>query len=135
MHLIVGGQFFAGKDKKNMEADARRQCLQKSGFVVPPGLCHQAAHPVAVYRAFEFFLGHRETYLEFFSRLASIFSTIPHSLLCLLFALIYGLVYDPEGKNRKRFPFTEKRINMLLSFEPLIYLESMTNGVRVLDIT
>ena len=37
-------------------------------------------------------------------------------------------------KNRIRFPNLEKRINMLLFFEPLIYFESITNGYCVLMI-
>jgi hypothetical protein len=41
---------------------------------------------------------------------------------------IYNIVDDTYRKNRKRFPVKEKRVNMLLSFEPLINLESITNG-------
>jgi hypothetical protein len=42
------------------------------------------------------------------------------------------LVNEPYRKNRKRFPFKEKRVNMLLSLEPLIYSESITNGEKIL---
>ena len=37
-------------------------------------------------------------------------------------------VNELYGENRKRFPGKEKRMNMLLSLEPLIYFESITNG-------
>jgi hypothetical protein len=67
---------------------------------------------VTVYRPAEFLFGHRK----------------PCS---------YGRAFISAGgsdakafyrKNRKRFPFTEKRINMLLALQPLVCFKSITNG-------
>lgn len=49
-----------------------------------------------------------------------------------IFANCDYFVHHTYGKNRIRFPGKEKRINMLLSLEPLIYFESITNGESIL---
>ena len=82
-------------------------------LVQPPRLHHQPAYAVAVYRAFKFLLRYRKA---------------RHGRRRAAFQRRGNKIYQPDGKNRKRFPFKEKRINMLLSLEPLIYLESITNG-------
>ena len=85
-------------------------------FIEPPGLCHQPADAVAVHRATKLLFGHRKACLH---RGCSIISTWNDG------------INEPYGKNRKRFPCKEKRMNMLLSLEPLIYLESITNGKKI----
>jgi len=44
------------------------------------------------------------------------------------------MVHEAYRKNRKRFPETEKRVNMLLALEPLISLKSMTDGEMFLKV-
>jgi len=46
----------------------------------------------------------------------------------------YRAVDEPDRKNRKRFPGMEKRINILLSLEPLVCLEGITNGKKDLEV-
>ena len=85
-------------------------------FVQAPALPHQAADTIALYSLFKLFFGDGKTNP------------------CRSYILAPGneLVYEPDRKNRKRFPVTEKRINMLLTLEPLVCFESMTNGEIVL---
>ena len=86
-------------------------------LLVPPCFHHQAADAVAVHRAAKFFLGYRKTSLH---RTAGIGGAG------------YAEVDEAYRKNRIRLSCPEKRINMLLSLEPLIYLESITNGADIL---
>ena len=85
------------------------QCM----FVEPPGLGHQPADAVPVHRAAKLLLRYRKACLDWG---------------CLFIGQSYCSINESYGKNRKRFPGKEKRMNMLLSLEPLIYLESITNG-------
>ncbi len=103
MHLLVWGHGFI-----------------KRMLVQPPGLYHQPADTVTVYGAAEFFLGYRKT---------SLHGRAPDSYRDI--GAGQKNVNEPYGKNRKRFPGEEKRMNMLLSLEPLIYSESITNGEKI----
>ncbi len=68
---------------------------------------------MAMDRAAETFFGNGEAYL--------------YRVFCIGRRIENAVDYA-YGKNRKRFPGEEKRVNMLLSLEPLIYFESITNG-------
>ena len=83
-------------------------------LVEAPGFGHQPAYPVAFHRHPEFLFRNRKTNT--------------HRIL-LAFCARNGVVNELQRKNRKRFPVTEKRINMLLALEPLVCFESITNGV------
>ena len=85
-------------------------------LIEPPGFHHQPADAVTMYRTAELLLGHRKTGLH----RRGFFIGTGHDN-----------VNEPYGKNRKRFPGEEKRMNMLLSLEPLIYSESITNGEKI----
>ncbi len=89
----------------------------KPGFIEAPHLSHQPADAVALYRAGEFLFGYREA---------------RQNRGKVGFFAVGEQADDTYGKNRKRFPCPEKRINMLLSLEPLIYFESITNGSQIL---
>lgn len=95
------------------------QVLYKHRFVQAPCLHHQPAHTVPVHRAAKFLFGYRKSCLHITPMLHHSFGG-------------HQPVNELYGKNRKRFPCTEKRMNMLLTLEPLIYFESMTNGKRIL---
>jgi hypothetical protein len=84
-------------------------------LVQPPGFGHQSADAVAVHRTTELLFGYRKA---------------RHNRGGIR---VSGndVVNDPYRKNRKRFPGKEKRMNMLLSLEPLIYLKSITNGKEI----
>ena len=103
-----------------MQLHAGGHCGIDGVLVHAPGLYHEAAYAVPVDRALEFLFGHRE------------------AGLCRRGDTIRGpwnkVINEADGKNRKRLPGKEKRINMLLSLEPLIYFESITNGKKILRV-
>lgn len=109
-----------------MQAFILRHGLQQCGLMQPPGLEHKAAHTVPVHGTPEFFLGYGKPYLQ--RRGAYCRQGCGRGMP----AGRYQLINDSYGENRKRFPGKEKRVNMLLSLEPLIYFESITNGEGVL---
>ena len=84
-------------------------------LVEPPRLGSEPTDAVPVNGAAKFLFGYGKAHL--YRR-------------CLCIGPWQGVVYEPYGKNRKRFPGEEKRMNMLLSLEPLIYPESITNGKK-----
>ena len=94
--------------------------LVDSVLMEPPCFYHQTADAVAVHGAAELFLRHRKT---------SLYGGAPDSYRDI--SAGQKNVNEPYGKNRKRFPGEEKRMNMLLSLEPLIYSESITNGEKI----
>lgn len=85
-------------------------------FIEAPAFPHQAANTVTFYRFFKLLFGNGKT----------------HPGRSYILTARNKLIYEPDRKNRKRFPITEKRINMLLALEPLVCFESMTNGEIVL---
>ena len=96
-----------------MDLNVWAYCFIQQVFVQSPAFHHQASDAVPVYRMPEFFFrygkaGH-------------------YGAVCFVCSR-HCKVYEPYRKNRKRFPGAEKRINMLLFFEPLIYFKSITNG-------
>ena len=103
-----------------MQLHAGGHCGIEGMLVQPPGLYHKAAYAVPVYRVLKLLFGHRE------------------ACLCRRCDTIRGpwnkVIDEADGKNRKRLPGKEKRINMLLSLEPLIYFESITNGKKILRV-
>ena len=82
-------------------------------LVQPPRFHHQTPYAVPVYATTEFL---------FWNRKPDLYWSFDHS------GSGNEQIDESNGKNRKRFPGEEKRMNMLLSLEPLIYLESITNG-------
>jgi hypothetical protein len=98
-----------------MKLAAGRNGLVNRLLARSPGLHHQAAHPVTVYRPGKLLFGHRKARQHRRSVGRSPGHQAPD---------------DPYRKNRKRFPGPEKRINMLLSLEPLVCFESITNGKK-----
>lgn len=95
-------------------------------FSVAPGLHHQAAHTMAVHALLKLLLGYREACLHCSHRGGgSIGAGRGHGR---------KVVHKAYGKNRKRFPETEKRVNMLLALEPLISFKSMTDGEKFLKV-
>lgn len=114
-HRFLVGQSSMGKDKKYMHLPACGHGGMQQVLVHAPGFHHLAAYPVAVYRMPEFLFGYGKAHLY---RCRGAVGAIPEQ------------VNHPYRENRKRFSCTEKRINMLLFLEPLIYLESITNGKK-----
>lgn len=96
-----------------MQLLACRHALVELVLVQPPCLGHQPPDPVPVYRMAKLLLGYRKT------RLHRRFT---------IDGAGYELINQSYRKNRKRFPGKEKRMNMLLALEPLIYFEGITNG-------
>jgi hypothetical protein len=84
-------------------------------FIEPPCLYHLPAYTVALHRSTELLFGYRKTS-----------NNGRRAIGCTG----HQVIDEPYRKNRKRFPGPEKRINMLLSLEPLIYFESITNGKK-----
>lgn len=105
MHAHVGGQ--GGQQEVLMGA---------------PRFHHLAPHTVAVNRAGKLPLGNGKADLQI-ACTVSVFRSCRESTEEQLYR-----------KNRKRFPGMEKRMNMLLALEPLIYFESMTNGKIILRV-
>lgn len=95
-------------------------------LAVPPGFHHQAAHAVSVHALLKLLLGYREACLHCGHRGGgSIGAWRGHGR---------KMVHEAYRKNRKRFPETEKRVNMLLALEPLISFKSMTDGEMFLKV-
>lgn len=112
--------FRGSKNKKHMHTRAWRQSRQQLVLMGAPGFHHQPPYAVAVHGVGEFLFGNGKANLQVGTR----------------WAWVGGFrskraVNELYGKNRKRFPGVEKRLNMLLAFEPLIYFESMTNGRKI----
>ena len=107
------GHGAVGKDKEEVYLVVCGYGLVECMLVEAPRLNHKAAHAMAMNTATEFLFGYGEAGL--------------HGC-CLGIGTGYDSVNELYGKNRKRFPGKEKRMNMLLSLEPLIYFESITNG-------
>lgn len=95
-----------------MQMVFRGNCSVKQVFIKSPRFPQQAFYPVAVYSVAKFLFGHGKAYPDR-GRLGTTRQYI---------------VDNPYWKNRKRFSGVEKRINMLLSLEPLVCFESITNG-------
>jgi hypothetical protein len=114
---FLRGRFFIGIYNEQVQLHIGRQGGVYGMLLQAPRLYHQAAYAVAVYRKFEllFWNGKAHPYRRNF------------------FAASCGQAEQPYGKNRIRFPGTEKRINMLLTLEPLVCFESITNGVVILN--
>lgn len=104
------------KDKEYMQllifGDDRIQAV----LVSSPCLYHQPPDTVALYGAAKFLFGYRKP--GHYGR-----------CYCICWAGCCH-IKQPYRKNRKRFPCPEKRINMLLSLEPLVCFESITNGEK-----
>lgn len=81
-------------------------------LVQAPGFPQQAFYPVALHSLAKLLFGHRKAYPD-----GGRLGTTGQHMINKLYR-----------KNRKRFPGVEKRINMLLSLEPLVCFESITNG-------
>lgn len=92
----------------------------KQVLVQPPAFHHQAAYAVAFHTHAPFLLRHGKAspYWGGFIGVAG-----------------QDMVEELYGKNRKRFPGTEKRINMLLALKPLVCFESITNGANILRLS
>ena len=88
-------------------------------LVKAPGFCNEPAYTMTVYGTAEllFRYGKANSYRRLLSRLP-----------------VCNNVGEPYRKNRKRLPGKEKRMNMLLALEPLIYLKSITNGKKYLKV-
>ena len=146
-HLCIFRHFLTCEYEKHMQCHALWQYIYKQLFIQSPGLYHEPAHTMSVYRTTEFLfrnrktgfqpgigdwgLGIRDSMLLIVNcqlLTANCKLRIVYCQLRTVIWFIYNIVYDTYGKNRKRFPVKEKRVNMLLSFEPLINLESITNG-------
>lgn len=84
----------------------------KQVLVKSPGFPQQAFYPVAIYSVAKFLFGHGKAYPD----------------RGWLGTTRQYIVDNPYRKNRKRFSGVEKRINMLLSLEPLVCFESIANG-------
>ena len=86
----------------------------------PPAFYHQAAYAVAFHTQAPFLLRHGKArpYRRGLIGIAG-----------------QGMVDELDGENRKRFPCTEKRINMLLALKPLVCFESITNGANILRLS
>ncbi len=115
-HSAVFRYLVAVTHKEDMQLTPGGDGILQWLLAEAPGLGHQATHPVTVHRMAEAFFRYREAHL--YGR-PGIGSSRDQQ------------VNEPDGKNRKRFPRLEKRVNMLLPLEPLIYFESMTNGHEI----
>lgn len=109
-----------------MQLHAGRHHWWQQVLAVSPRFHHQAAHTVAVHASFKFLLGYREAGLHSGHRRRSGVGTGR--------GRGRQMVHEAYRKNRKRFPETEKRVNMLLALEPLISLKSMTDGEMFLKV-
>lgn len=108
-------QFSMSKDKKQVQLYTFRYRLVQGGFRHTPCFAHETHYSVPVYRAAKFLFGHREAH--------------PHWRA--LFTADCSDADTSYRKNRKRFPVTEKRINMLLALQPLVCFKSITNGALI----
>lgn len=102
--------------KKNMELLPFRYGRVEQVLVQPPAFGHQPADAVAFYAQSPFLFGYGKA---------------NPCRRGLTGAARQGMINDLDRKNRKRFPVTEKRINMLLALKPLVCFESITNGANV----
>jgi len=109
-YLLKVWQLSSGSYKKQMYRTAFRHSRYYRPLAGTPCLGQQPAYTVPVYRFSELFFGYRKARHQ---RIGG----RPAAGGCIM-----NKIYYSEGKNRKRFPCTEKRSNMLLFFEPLIYL-------------
>jgi hypothetical protein len=89
-------------------------------FVQPPAFYHQAAYAVAFYAEAPFLFRHGKA------------RPYRRGLIGVAWQRMVNEFYR---KNRKRFPGTEKRLNMLLALKPLVCFESITNGANILRLT
>lgn len=106
-HFLHGGKFRqlgSGKNNENMQLQFRRHGLVERVLIQPPCFAQQAQHAVAVYRFSKLLFGHGKAGL--YRRSPGIARN--------------GTVDEPYREKRKRFPFPEKRINMLLALQPLV---------------
>ena len=120
------GQSGICKQNKYMQLHTCRHNRWQQVLAVAPRFHHQAAHTVAVHTPLKLLLGYREAGLHGGHRCqGGIGAGRDHGR---------QVVHEAYRKNRKRFPETEKRVNMLLALEPLISLKSMTDGEMFLKV-
>jgi hypothetical protein len=115
LYCFIVGHCSCGEDDEQVKLAAIGYGCVKYILMQPPRLSHEPADAVPVHRAAEFLFGYGKPR----HHRGGVFRR----------TRVKG-VYEPYRKNRKRFPGMEKRMNMLLALEPLIYFERITNGVN-----